>query len=167
MHDDDLVHRVGELAMLVILATAVLHIRSVTIMSDISGQVSMFAFALSLLLDRVYATIRYAEVYLFGVGHREGLKGSVLKMTTPRILATAGYLAAAIVAGAAYFGSNESGERRMAESSAAAADAAAVHGTVTSTVPIWLCFAGYVGSIIAYTIEIQFFFPKDGSHKER
>jgi hypothetical protein len=152
--------------MLVILATAVLHIRSVTIMSDISGQVSMFAFALSLLLDRVYATIRYAEVYHFGVGHREGLKGSVLKMTLPRILATAGYLAAAIVAGVAYFGSSESHERRMAESSATADSAAtASHGT--SNVPIWLCFVGYVGSIIAYTIEIQFFFPKDGSHKER
>jgi hypothetical protein len=163
VHDDDLIHRLGELAMLVILATAVLHIRSVTIMSDISGQVSMFAFALSLLLDRVYATIRYSEVYLFGVGHREGLKGSVLKLTMPRILATAGYLAATIVAGAAYFGGNGSGERRMAESSATAESV----GHSTSNVPIWLCFLGYVGSLVAYTIEIQCFYPRDGSHKER
>jgi hypothetical protein len=153
--------------MLVILATAVLHIRSVTIMSDISGQVSMFAFALSLLLDRVYATIRYSEVYVFGVGHREGLKGSVLKLTRPRIVATAGYLAAAIVAGVAYFGSSESNERRMAESSAAADDSAVAASHGTSNVPIWLCFLGYVASIIAYTIEIQFFFPRDGSHKGR
>jgi hypothetical protein len=149
--------------MLVILATAVLHIRSVTIMSDISGQVSMFAFALSLLLDRVYATIRYSEVYFFGVGHREGLKGSVRKLSIPRILATTGYLAATVVAGVAYFGGSQGGERRMAESSASAA----AGGYGTSNIPIWLCFVAYVGSLLAYTIEIQFLYPKDGSHKER
>jgi hypothetical protein len=158
VHDDDLVHRVGELLILVVLATAVLHIRSVSIMSDTS-QPSMFAFSISLLLDRVYVFCRHAEVYFLGVGDRKGMKGSVTRLAVARCLGFAGYLSATIVAGLAYYSGDGTAERRLVE-------ADATNGSATaSNVAIWLCFAGYVASQIGYTIELQFFIPTTG-HKE-
>jgi hypothetical protein len=158
VHDDDLVHRVGELLILVILATAVLHIRSVSIMSDPS-QPSMFAFCIAMLLDRVYAFCRYAEVFFLGVGD-EGLKGSVTRLALPRGLGFAGYLAATIVSGLAYYGQDGAVERRLAQADATNESVA------SSNIPIWLCFAGFVASQIGYTIELQFFIPT-GTHKKK
>jgi len=184
VHDDDVVHRILELALLVILATAVLHIRSVSILSDPSGQVSMFAFALALVLEKVVSALRYAEVYFFGVGHQEGIRGSVRLMILSRFSMVACYVAAAAIAGIAYFGSSSDEEAATSVVHRMVADAAATSvpsseydsggttiakaaGHSTTYVPIWLCFVGYLTAVVAMTVQIQCFFPKDGRHKDR
>ena len=58
VHEDDLYHSFYEILVLVILATAVLHIRSVEFLSHPSEHISMFIFSIALVLERVQMLLR-------------------------------------------------------------------------------------------------------------
>ena len=66
--EDDLYHRIFEWARLAVLATAILHIRTVDIMQNSSHYFDMFCFTLMVLVGNVLTWIKYLEVYFRGIG---------------------------------------------------------------------------------------------------
>ena len=64
--EDDLFHRVLQICTLVVLATAVLHIRPVKYMSNAGGEISMFVFCLCLCLEDLLEAVKSIEEYYFG-----------------------------------------------------------------------------------------------------
>jgi len=100
---DDMFHRAFELAALVVLATAVLHIRNISLMENCAENVDTFAFCLAILIGNILHWVRYMDVYFFGVGQ------PVLKNEATRAIRMSGVyvamvLVATILAGIEYFG---------------------------------------------------------------
>jgi len=163
VNEDDLYHRCYQIAQLVILATAVLHIRPVYIMQDSSKYISMFVFTLCLVLDKLFVFIRYIEIYFYGVG-----QSTVLKMVAKRdirnhCLSAAFYIAAMIVAAIEYYRTDDSYRRLAEEETTTSTNETTSEGT---NVPIFLCLFGYVGAQLLLTLNVVFCFPSGGRHKE-
>jgi hypothetical protein len=164
--EDDLFHRLFQICVLVVLATAVLHIRVVDVLSHPDENISMFVFALSLVINRIFVTVRSMEIYFFGLGQTQILK--TVAFTEMRKNAVSGsiYLAAMIIAGIEYFGSENDGSgRRGLAGAAVAIESSSSSGT--NHIPISLCLAGCVFEQILFAIYVVFFFPGGGRHKER
>lgn len=158
VHEDDLYHRLSQLAQLVILATAVLYTRPVSVMSNISGNISMFLFALAVLLAQVQSILRYVEVYLKGIG-QPAMKISCRFSLACHAVALAFYTAATTIAGVSFYGPSGAGRRLAGEEPTAA-------GGSTSDIPIILMFAGMVAYILVISVNVLFFFPTGGNHKK-
>jgi len=183
---EDFFHRFKELATLVVLASAVLHIRTIDVMANGTENLDVFAFCLVILIGNVLTGLRYAEVYWMGIG-QPVIKCEAkrwLKMTLPYF---AVILIATILAGVKYYGPSDSTENKeyAASKEDGYHDDEASHygdddhrrslaGGSTSyydsfenyDVPIYLLLAGNIVKWIYLVIDIRFCFPGGGRHKE-
>jgi Bacterial low temperature requirement A protein (LtrA) len=176
--EEDVFHRIFELAVLVALAAAVLHIRPVDIMSNGKENVDTFAFCLSVFIGQALNEWRYLEVYFFGIGQtvikeeakRHWKMGAIYFITV---------LIATVLAGIEHYGSrSEEEETKQYESQADAYDydtrnlAGSTASSYTTShaeydLPVYLILAAYVLRWLHMAVDIMFFFPSGGKHKER
>jgi len=158
--DDDPAHRTLEVLQLCFLATAVLHIRPVSMMSDPYLNSDMFAFSLGMLLGALGNVVRYIEVAIWGEG------GPQMK-TLGKIYAGIGafpalfFLAATIISGLCHFhpirGFYGSEHRWLAEPNYKDDSDYPTDGSNTTHIPILLCLCGwlcdtFVGFLIKFTL---------------
>lgn len=169
---DDLFHRFFEVAVLLALSTAVLHIRPVAIMSNSADYVDMFAFALALLLGSLLNLFRYTEAYFFGKGQMQVIKQCSTRDIRQGLIAFSFYLAAVIFAGIQYYSDSKGTEATEASSYTddhrflAEVETSSYSTYNTTNVPIYLCLFGPIAIYICQCVLVWFFFPGDGSHKE-
>lgn len=162
----DVLHRLLDGFIMIVLGVAISHIRLVSAMSNASGtDSSMLVFAMMLAIDRLFAMSLFAEVYFRGVGQRVQLKRAAFRDASFSSIALIFYVAAVIVAALDFFGNpNETGYRWLAvEEGAGVADPPTDR---RNDVPIYLCLIGNITYSICYFANIVFFFPADGRHKE-
>lgn len=181
--DDDLFHRFFEVAVLLALSTAVLHIRPVEFMSNPAEYDDMFTYSLALTLGSALNMYRYVETYFFGKGQIEVIKQCSTRDIRHGMITFVFYLAATIVSGIPYYsndGSSDSdynsnanateassygdGHRSMA--AAAEADYSYTTASETTNVPIILCLAAPIALHLVQSFTVLFLFPNDGSHKK-
>jgi hypothetical protein len=169
VYEDDLFHQLFQICILVVLATAVLHIRSVDVMSHPETHISMFVFCILLVLSKILVLARSLEIYWFGLGQTQILKTVVVRDMRKVIISTFMYLAAAIVAGMDYYGnqSQDSGSTRRGLAETAVADYESSISSGVNHIPIALCLAGFLFEQIVFAAFIVFFAPTGGRHKER
>jgi hypothetical protein len=175
VYEDDLFHRLFEICILVVLATAVLHIRSVDVMSHPATHISMFVFSILLVLSKALVVARSIEIYWFGLGQTKILKIVAVRDMRKVLISGSMYLAAAIVAGMDYCGNQEqdsgSARRGLADAAVVEDEIYVAYKSSTSLgvnhIPIALCLAGIVFEQIFFAIFIIFFAPSGGLHKER
>jgi hypothetical protein len=175
VYEDDLFHRLFQICILVVLATAVLHIRSVDVMSHPSTHISMFVFCILLVLSKLLVLARSIEIYWFGLGQTQILKTVAVRDMRKVLISGFMYLAAAIVAGIDYYGNQgqDSGSARRGLAYTAVAEDEIYVGYDSSTspgvnhIPISLCLAGFLFEQILFAVFIVFFAPAGGRHKER
>jgi hypothetical protein len=103
----------------------------------------MFIFSLMLVVERLFGMLRYLEVHFLGIGQSAIQKSSLLYMRNSCFSLTF-YIAAMAVAVFNYFGDGDS----------------------PANVPIILILVGYLGSFTLLAIQVLFFFPQGGRHKE-
>ena len=172
---DDIWHRIFEVAVLVVLATAVLHIRPVSFMETSSHYVDMFAFSLACALGNLLTMVRYIEIY-FWVDGEEAARKSARRDMFAKLLPLALYLAAMVVAAVEYYGANndadyeastnkENANRSLAEVADTDATTASISYTTTD-VPIWLICGASIASAVWQWTMIVLCFPSGGRHKE-
>lgn len=183
---EDFFHRLKELATLVVLASAVLHIRTIDVMANGEENPDTFVFCLIILIGNFLTGLRYLEVYFMGIG-QPVIRGEAkrwLKMTLPYF---AVLLVATALAGVKYYGSSNSKkdtEHNFEENGSHNDDIShnedgyqrSLAGSSTSyhdglenynyDVPIYLVLAGIIFKWIYLAIDIRFCFPGGGRHKE-
>lgn len=142
---DDTIHRVFHLCYYLVVATAILHIRPVPLMSTPSDYVDMFAFSLTCVLANLFTMARYVEVIFSGQG-QECCKVASRRDIMAKFIPTSFYLAATVVSGMDYYGASQT------------------HST-TNVPIILLCFAAILEIIYAF-VYLRFFVPKDDRRKE-
>jgi hypothetical protein len=152
---DDFYHRITFIAFLCALASAVVHIRAVDMLSQPSKYIDAFALYLSLTVLALIELVRIGELYFFGKGQKEAIQASSILKIKFLVINFSLNLAATIIAGTEYFG-GESDHRVLAEAGPA-------H---VNHLPIWLCFAAFLGYWVPFKAKLFFFFPNDGSHKK-
>lgn len=187
---DDLFHRVFEWARLAVLATAILHVRTVDIMSDGANYFDTFCFCLMILLGNLLTWFKYLEIYFFGVGQAVIKSEAVrwIKVTLPFVGLV---LVATILSGLKFY--NHSEENEKYHSSAvedytnssytsgkdeyhddedhrrilAGDSGASSYSTAESyDLPIYLLLTGYILRWLYLTVNIFCCLPTDGSHKD-
>lgn len=99
---DDMWHRVYEFAVLVVLATAVLHIRPVRILSDAENTIDMFVYCLSIAIGNSLSIGRMVEI-LISVEGEPAAKVVARRDIVMLLGSTSFFLAAAVVAGVKYY----------------------------------------------------------------
>jgi hypothetical protein len=175
---DDVYHRLYEVAFLMVLATAVLHIRPVASMSTPSEYVDMFAFSLACVLGNFLTIVRYLEVY-FWVEGEEAAKMAAKRDIRSKFLPTLFYVAAAAVAAAEYYGNMDGTDSSYEEGNTTASGAEDnAHRSLadttsetyadsysTTNVPIWLVIAAPLTTTIWLALQVSVFFPRGGAHK--
>lgn len=97
----------------VALASAVVDIRPVSVMSDTRHNVEMFAFCVSILAAYSLSILRTIELYFMGVGEQPLLKTMSMQEARMKLLFFPFPLAAAIISGMDYFGSQGDGSGRL------------------------------------------------------
>lgn len=165
---DDVWHRVFEMAVLVVLATAVLHIRPVAFMENPQKYVDMFAFSLACVLGNVLTIVRYIEIH-FWVDGEEAARKSARRDAFAKMLPTGFYVAAMVVSAVEYYGKKDYGEdshRDLANETAADSYATSASSYSTTDVPIWLLLGATFASTVWQWTMIVFCFPGEGRHKE-
>mmetsp|Transcript_8766 Transcript_8766/g.25212 ORF Transcript_8766/g.25212 Transcript_8766/m.25212 type:complete len:582 (+) Transcript_8766:182-1927(+) len=185
---DDLWHRLYDLATIITLATAVLHIRSVDILSTPEENMDMFIFALSVAIGMLLSIGRFVEI-IINVEGQEVAKVASKRDVVYLIVSFGFYLSAAIVAAVkhfgdddddsagtdAYYGSTDTYKNDTTQHDdghlrflAAAADDS--YGSTTkpdeTDLPIWLCIGGAVTVNIGLIVLVCFLLPSNGRHKE-
>lgn len=158
----DIYHRLWNVALLVVLGVAVLHIQPVKDLEHASQNPSMFAFCLMLVVERLLVILLYLEVYIAGVG-QPAIKPASLRNIRNESLCLPFYIAAVAVAGSEYFGEGGHGNNRLlAEESTSSSEQ---YGEPTD-VPIYLCLFGYVIMLVLAGMNLIFCFPKGDEFKE-
>ena len=113
---DDTFHRGWELCILVALATAVLHIRPVNILSNPSDNVDMMVFCISVGIAHLLSIGRAVEVYYNVIGEKAAKSGAIRELiwfATPICF----YSASAILAGLKFYNGGSSDEYYGSDSS--------------------------------------------------
>ena len=182
--EDDILHRILKAIELLVLATAVLHIRPKKYMSDLEHDFSMFGFALTMTISRILYLLQNVELYYFAVGQRPAIQQAAKGLFSRYLLIeTVFFAAATALAGYYYYfangedGSIEKSANHSAygsDSSSHHRDLAAVEEDDTSTAdgssykdaPIWIMLAGHIASVLCMQITILCCFPTGGRHKE-
>jgi hypothetical protein len=185
---DDAFHRYYEFAGLVVLATAVLHIRPVSILENSADNVDMFTYALSIALANVLTMGRALEVMLTVKGEPAAKAAARrdLLWFFPMLFF---YVAAAIVSGLEFYGKDSgnhsdgdgyssyesdynSTEYNSTEygddshrSMAAAETATTDYHAEANDLPIWLILAGGMTNIAGMALMVLWL-PDGGKHKE-
>ena len=164
---DDLFHRLYEMAGLVALASAVVHIRPVSIMSTPSENIDTFVFCLSIAIAMILINLRLLELYYLGVGQRHAIQNFSVREGRSLLITTLFFSAATIVSGVQYFGEHGVSHRLLAAGGNTTEELSSKDHVESTTmnVPIWLCLLGVVVHYVTFATKIIFFFPSDGSHK--
>lgn len=160
---DDIFHRLFEVATLVPLATAVLHIRTVPILSDPKNNVDMFAFSLCIAIAHALELVRKVEIIVCQKYFQtEGLYEEAFRHSRRDFfwtgVPTCFFLAAAVYSGVKFYGydSDDSDEGRAL---AAAKETTGNTSTIyEDDVAICLNLAGaLMGPVVmAFTLFVYF-----------
>jgi hypothetical protein len=187
---DDLFHRLQEILGLSILASIVVHIRPVSILSNLATRSEMFAFSLSVTCGWAFTISRYLELYFFGQGQPNSIRGSSFYEMRNSSVGFFLSLAATILAAKECFGGDGSTDynshRLLADTTTVDVDHSSYNQTsdygssssnsespnvalyVPDTTHNWpviliLCSSAvYMG---IFFVQVVFLFPNDGSHK--
>jgi hypothetical protein len=143
--NNDLLHRLFEYLLLVILGTAVLYIRPVAIMSTPVSNEDMFAFSLCICLASFHCLARVLEVK-FNVDGQEAAKRQASFEIYWYSSMNAFYIAAAVVSGLDYFDGGEGTAAHRLLGAAATGD--------VNHIPIGLLLAGSLCHPIGLLINI-------------
>ncbi len=103
----DIFHKVFEIAALVVLATNVSSIATVTRMSNPSEYIDVFVFALSRTILCLMHIVRYLECICVGRGQRENIVKVAATHIQFQLLPLCLYTAATVLSGLAYFANNK------------------------------------------------------------
>ena len=166
--EDDLYHRILKVATLVVLATSVLHIRSVDVMSRASTEISIFVFSLSLVLEDLLEGLKCLEEYVVGIGQKVAVQNAARISLYNVAFSSVFHIAAMTVAALEFFPRSDS-SRRLAEAGEEnlyKEDAYDYVDKTTTHLPIILILLGYWAQNVALGLRVIFFFPKNGKHKE-
>jgi len=177
--DDDLFHRFFEVAVLLVVSTAVVHVRPVEFMSNPAKYDDMFLFSLALALGSVLSMYRYVETYFFGKGQIEVSKQSSIRDIRHMLIPFTFYIAATVISGIQYYSNDggitnsntnateastySDGHRFMAEATGASYVS---QSDETTNIPIILCLCGVIALHAMQCFTVIFLFPNDGSHKK-
>jgi len=178
---DDPWHKLVEVVNLCFLAWAVVHIRPVATMSD-PTEPDMFDFCLGISLLAVVNIYRSIEI-IFKVVGEEAAKVGEKKFLIQFVVQAAFYIAAAVNAGMAYFGSRDGdnyGKRDMRSLETVANTctrmlsnlvsdrelAAEVKVTETNHIPIILCAVGWISIVVILLIRVWFYEEQNGGHRK-
>jgi hypothetical protein len=193
----NLFHRIYQLVHLVVLATAVLHIRSVEDLSHPSKSFAMVGFCASLVAERVLALLRCFETEVWGVGQKQVLKHQSRTHLLRTTISIVPFIVALIIAAkdhvlyrgkedtiGAYGGHRYMGEttsettseavhastnetmRETSSASSSYAESSSYSEPEANHIPIFLIFFGYIFWQFVLNVQIIYFFPKGGKHKE-
>jgi hypothetical protein len=158
---DDMWHRFYELAGLVVLATAVLHIRPVSILSDSGNNIDMFAYCLSIAIGNCLAIGRMVEILISVEG--EPAAKVVARRDIVLILgSTFFFVAAAVVAGVKYYATDTDGHDRFL----AAASEAPYEPVDYYDTPIWLVIVGCLMNWVTLVSVLLVCIPSGENHRE-
>jgi len=164
---DDIFHRCFEIAVLVPLATAVLHIRPVSVLSDLENNVDMFAFSLSILVGYLLALVRFFEVTVCARIGTEGLfpealfasRRDSLWMSVP----TAFYAVATIYSAIQHYGSSDDGDYsadgNYTEDDHRVLAEAAKASYKEDDVAVWILLGGALASMLFAAVIVILVFP--------
>jgi hypothetical protein len=152
--DDDIYHRLLDILFLTALASSIVHIRTVDILSHPSDYIDMFVLSLSLLFGNFFTLLRNVEVGLTGIGQQDLLKQASIRGVRDVMIPFSLQLAATIIAGLDYY-RNADGSHRLLAGEASGS---------TNHIPIILTLVGPVIYQIQWMIRGICFFPSDGSH---
>jgi hypothetical protein len=155
--EDDIYHRLFDVLFLTALASSIVHIRTVDILSHPSDYIDMFVLSLSLLFGNFLTMLRPLEVGLTGIGQQDLLKQVSIRGVLDVMVPFSLQLAATIIAGLDYYRHADGSHRLLAEEASGS----------TNHLPIILTLAGPVIYQISWMIRGIFFFPSDGSHKTK
>lgn len=158
--DDDIFHRLLEVGFLTAMASTIVHIRTVDMLSHPADYVDMFALSLSLLLANFISLLRQVEIGFTGVGEPGLMKQVSFRNSRDVMIPLSLQLAATIVAGMEYYGSDGSSYGDDSHRMLAAGTA----GGSTNHIPIILTLAGPVVYQTIWMIRGICLFPNDGSH---
>lgn len=184
---DDVYHRMYEFGVLIVLGTAVLHIRPVEILSDPKSNRDAFGLSLALAISGILGWGRTIELYFNGVG-QPAIKNTAKRDIMWSMPTTLLYIAAAFVAGFEYFGNQEStatssysmsddhgyeadlgnltvdeGHRRSRV--LAAIEESSSYETYENNLPIYLLLAGSLWYMVSMAVMVLVL-PGGGKHKE-
>lgn len=114
---DDAFHRVFSVAVLVVLASVIVHIRPVEVLSNPSDNVEPFALSVSLLFAKVLSLCKYMEMLLIGCVGQNAALMTARRDARLRLGSVVLLWAASIYTGIKFFGNKEnlqlSGEHRV------------------------------------------------------
>ena len=170
VYGDDILHKIFEIAVLVVLATAVAYIAPVGRMSNPSMHIDTFSFALGISLGNILNCFRYLECYFYGRGQRRNIRSSSVRSIMNQMITLSCSVAATIIAGIAFFGDNDDDDgyaRRILGAAEAADDPAACGDKTTVThLPIVLLLVGWLLESLNLIVRVVFCFPNNGDHKK-
>jgi hypothetical protein len=106
---EDFWHLLYHVSFYLVVATAILHVRSVALMSVPSQHVDMFSFSFACVLANGFHIGRYVEVILFGEGEPASVVSSRHEICS-KVVPTGLYLGATVVSGVAYYQGDEGDE---------------------------------------------------------
>lgn len=158
--EDDLYHRVLEVAFLGALAAVIVNTRTVKLLSYPSEYVDMFAFCLSLCVAYLIGLLRQIEVGLTGVGQTEVLKQVSKRNSVDASISLVFQVVATILAGLDFYGKSEDGSKYRLLGEESSSYGSANH------LPIIFTLLGPILYEVRLSSRAICFFPSDGSHKE-
>ena len=173
--EDDLYHRFFEILGLIALASVVVHIRPLEILSNPSDHDAMFVLSLSLAVAWFLQALRFVELAVWAHGERKLLRTMAIKEVKMLLMGIAIFTTAAVIAGKDYFAGKDDKDDAYGD---APADVTPTNATsnrwlaekedpsARNDLPIWLVLTVPVAYWAIYTVKIIFFFPNDGSHKK-
>lgn len=187
---DDVYHRMYEFGALVVLGTAVLHIRPISILSDPKKNIDMFALALTFAISGFVGWGRAIELYFKGVG-QPAVKNAARRDIIWSIPTVILYITAAFVAGFEYFDNHSSsystsdytttdsagyeddhvnstasnqGSRRILAAAAESQTSYPYEDNYENNTPIYLLLGGSLGFIFSLALMV-FVLPGGGKHR--
>lgn len=161
--EDDLYHRLFDVAFLASLASCVLSIQKVKMLSYPSKSIDMFALSLSLLIAHLADLFRHIEVKIKAVGQRETLDQVGRRGVYDAAIVVLFQLIATAVAGYEYYSKSESAYRMLGEETKYEDSS---YGSSANHIPIIFTLLGVIIFDAQWTIRGIFLFPSDGSHKK-
>jgi len=142
-YGDDIYHKIFEVTYLLALATAISYVAPVEKMSRPSEYQNTFGFSIALSAAQLMNILRYAECYCFGRGQQKNIKYECLRYMSMISCQMPFYIAAAIISGIAYYGSDEKRYLRALAEDTAGEEAAVCDDSAKQALPMLLCLCGY------------------------
>ena len=144
---DDAVHRVFSVAVLVVLASVIVHVRPVDVLSNPTENIEPFALSVSLLFAKVLSMCRYMEILLIGCVGQNAALVQARRDARLRVGPVIFLWAASIYTGIKFFGSKENLKVSQEHRLLANEQKMVQYVGETSDIPIYLI----LGSSAVYT----------------